>query len=221
MAEGFGAFGKIPSMGDFLRLNLSASFVKVWDEWMQRNMLAAQDRLGTAWRDNYLSAPIWRFTMPAHHTGAAAMSGILMASVDRVGRQYPVSLISPHPPGNSALTHFANRPVFERLEALALHVLDQDLGRDDLAARISSEHLLLAPGTPVNGDSYAGAIPAEALLAAEALSQKHPDKGIWTTTMDGDSRMMLCSALPNAQEFLALFDLNAPLWRNMSMAPTI
>lgn len=221
MSEGFGAFGKIPSMGDFLRLNLSASFVKVWDDWMQRNMLAAQERLGAGWRDSYLSAPIWRFTVPPQHTGVSAMSGIVMASVDRVGRQYPLTLIAPHPPVACALMHFANNATFERLEALALHVLDKDLGRDDLTAALEAERFLHVPPTTVDGTVYAGALSAEALLAAEALIAKHGDTAIWTTTMDGDSRMMLCSALPNTQEFLALFDLNAPLWDNITMARTI
>lgn len=221
MSEGFGAYGKIPGMGDFLRLGLSASFVKVWDEWMQRSLLAAQEALGAHWRDAYFSAPIWRFTLQPHHTGVAAMSGIVMASVDRVGRQYPLSLIAQHPPDRYAQRHFANRAVFERLETLALTALDHDLGRDEVTRALSSIHLQPLAQSALRGNVYTGAAPPEALIAGHALEPSLGPRAIWTTTMDGDHRMMMCSALPDPQEFLALFNLNAPIWRGTNSTQTV
>lgn len=218
MTTGFGAFGKIPAMGDFLRLNLPAGFVQTWDSWMQHSMLSAQEALGAAWPDHYLSAPIWRFTLPAEQAGQAAMSGIVMASVDRVGRQYPLTLAAPHPAGQTAMMHFANRPVFEQLETLALQVLEHDLDRDALAEALSGIHAQTVAETGPVGASYAGPLPAETVLAAQSLAPRLGARGLWSTTMDGDSRMILCSSLPNPQEFLALFNLDAAIWRNSSMA---
>lgn len=221
MSDSFGAYGKIPALGDFLRVGLSASFVKVWDDWMQRSLLAAQEALGSGWQDAYFSAPIWRFTLQPHHTGVAAMSGIVMASVDRVGRQYPLTLIAQHPPGATAQRHFANRAVFERLETLALTVLDHDLGRDELTRALDMIQLQDLGGSVLSSPVYSGSVPPDALLAGEALEPSLGTQALWTTTMDSNSRMMLCSGLPNPQEFLALFNLNAPIWQGRMMTQTV
>jgi type VI secretion system protein ImpM len=221
MSEVFGAYGKIPAMGDFLRVGLSASFVKVWDDWMQRSLLGAEQALGAHWREAYFSAPIWRFTLQPHHTGVAAMSGIIMASVDRVGRQYPLTLVAQHPPDRYAQRHFANRAVFEKLETLALTVLDHDLGRDELTRALEWIQLQPLLDSALKGDVYTGAVPPDAIIAGEALEPFVGLRALWTTTMDGDNRMMLCSALPNTQEFLALFNLNAPIWQGTNVTQTL
>lgn len=221
MSEGFGAYGKIPAMGDFLRIGLSASFVKVWDDWMQRSLLAAEQALGSYWRQAYFSAPIWRFTLQPHHTGMAAMSGIVMASVDRVGRQYPLTLVAQHPPDRYAQRHFANRLVFEKLETLALTVLEHDLGREELTRAL--EYIQLEPllESALKGHVYTGSVPPDALIAGDALAPHLGPQALWTTTMDGDNRMMMCSALPNPQEFLALFNLNAPIWQGTNQTQSV
>jgi len=144
-----------------------------------------------------------------------------MASVDRVGRQYPLTFITAHPPDRLALRHFANRRVFERLETLALTVLDHDLGKDELSAALAAEHMIPVADMHAHGPTYSGPIQPEALLAAEAIERDLGHRAIWSTTMEGNSRMMMCSALPNTQEFLALFDLNASVWRQTSMAQTV
>lgn len=221
MTEVFGAYGKIPAMGDFLRIGLSAGFVKVWDDWMQRSLLSAQDSLGTYWREAYFSAPIWRFTLQPQHIGVGAVSGIVMASVDRVGRQYPLTLVAQHPPDRFAQRHFANKAVFERLETLALTVLDHDLGRDELARALDMIRLQPLGQNALKGAVYMGNAPPDAVLAGEALEPTLGSRAIWTTTMDGDNRMMMCSALPTAQEFLALFNLNAPIWQGTTMTQTV
>ena len=100
---GVGAFGKMPGMGDFLRLNVSARFVQVWDGWLQGAMLAARNSLGDRWNECYFSAPIWRFSLPRLSEDLPGVSGIMMPSVDRVGRQYPLTLAVPVPTGPSAL----------------------------------------------------------------------------------------------------------------------
>ena len=118
MTTGFGAFGKLPSMGDFLRHNLPSGFVQTWDTWLQAGMLNLRETMAERWADAYMSAPIWRFTLPAGFAGAQAVSGIMMASVDRVGRQYPLTLAAPHDGTHSpSMTHlrhsFARPPIVD------------------------------------------------------------------------------------------------------------
>jgi type VI secretion system ImpM family protein len=97
MAGEFAAFGKIPALGDFFRLNPPPGFVPVWDSWLQAGLLAAHAQLGDRWDACYMSAPIWRFSLAAGLAGPAPLLGVMMPSVDRVGRQFPLTLVVPVP----------------------------------------------------------------------------------------------------------------------------
>lgn len=212
MTDGFGAFGKLPSMGDFLRLNLAADFVQAWDEWLQTSIVAMRDRMGNTWNDHYLSAPIWRFTLPGGHAGKKPMSGIMMASVDRVGRQFPLALAAPHATNDLALMHFANRGVFEQLEEIALTILEEETPRDGVAAAITAVQLVQPMQGDVAGDQYAGALSPESILAAQSVNQRRPGYALWSTSMVDDQRLLLCPDLPDANQIHGMFDLNAPIW---------
>ncbi|WP_299044410.1 type VI secretion system-associated protein TagF [uncultured Tateyamaria sp.] len=220
MSAGFGAFGKIPGMGDFLKVNLPASFVQAWDTWLQEGLLALRERMGTGWNDAYLSAPIWRFTLPAGIAGDRAMSGILMASVDRVGRQYPMTIATPHPDTDPALTHFANRTVFEQLEKIALSALDDEIGRDRLMSALDTVTFVAPAHARVSGRTYIGALPAAQVLAADSLTASHGTSALWSAMLQGNHRLMLTRDLPNAAEMQGLFDLSAPLWAQAQVAQT-
>ncbi|MEM8591751.1 MAG: type VI secretion system-associated protein TagF [Pseudomonadota bacterium] len=210
--SGFGAFGKIPDLGDFFRHNLSSAFVKTWDSWLQAVMVESKSALAGGWDDAYMMAPIWRFTLPAGLAGETGMTGILMASVDRVGRQYPLTLAAPHHGAGTAYMHFANRSVFESLEDLALQMLDDTGRRDTLFASLETISLFDAPAQPAIGLPYVGAAPAEPALAAMAVEQRHPNASIWSTMMNNDHRLMACHGLPQGQEARALFDLKSSVW---------
>lgn len=214
MPAQFGAFGKIAGLGDFLRLNLPGDFVRPWDAWLQAALPAARAALGEAWNDRYLSAPIWRFSLPGGVLGAQGASGVLMSSVDRVGRQYPLTIAARCPAGDTALRHFASGSLFHRIEDIALATLEDDARRDDL--RFALEGLEMVPPAEVAepGDAYSGALPPEQVLAARALDRRRGEVGIWTTQLDADHRMLLTSGLPDTRQFTALFDLDNTLWQS-------
>ncbi len=211
MSSGFGVFGKLPDLGDFFRHNLPSKFVQAWDPWLQSAMIESKTALGTGWDDAYMSAPIWRFTLPAGMAGPHAMSGILMSSVDRVGRQYPLTLATPHD-GPTALTHFANRTIYERLEDIALQVLDISGSRDALLSALEGTHLIAPAPVAQASLPYAGAQPAAQVLAAQSIQQTHGSASLWSAMMEGDHRLMACNGLPKGAEARALFDLSAPMW---------
>lgn len=215
--SGFGAFGKIPGLGDFLRLNLPVSFVQAWDGWLQESLLSARQILGAAWDEAYMSAPIWRFTLPAGLAGPNAMSGILMASVDRVGRQYPLTLAIPHDGGASALTHFANRTVFESLENVALATLEDGSTRDSLTADLGQVSWITPPQCAMSGPAYVGALPAAQALAGNALQISHGETALWSAMLEGNHRLLLTPDLPSGRNLMGLFDLSAPVWSQSSM----
>ncbi len=120
-----GFYGKVPMLGDFVARRLPASFLNPWDAWLQEAVGWSRERLGERWRDYYLTCPIWRFAMGEGLCGPEAWTGVLMPSVDRVGRYFPLTLARPLP-GSASLLGILEDPWFERAEAIALSVLERE-----------------------------------------------------------------------------------------------
>lgn len=141
----FGVFGKIPAVADFIQFGLPVDFVQAWDGWLQAGILAAQTRLGETWAECYNSAPIWRFSLPPGMAGAAAMLGVLMPSVDRVGRRFPLTVAVALPGGASHVAaQLRSGNVLSQVEEVALETLDGSMSPSQLQARLSSI-LLIEP----------------------------------------------------------------------------
>ena len=125
-------------MGDFFRLHLSPDFVDPWDQWLRGSLFAARDSLGERWKICYMSAPIWRFTLPAGLVGPRAAQGILMPSVDRVGREFPLTLVRLFTGQiDVVLTDRSAVEWFPELEETALDTLSGDVTREALAAQLA------------------------------------------------------------------------------------
>jgi len=88
-----GLYGKLPAKRDFVAVGAPRAFLGVWEPWIQGGLSASQDRLGPAWREAYLRAPIWRFWLGQGLCGGA-VAGAFMASVDGVGRYFPLTLFA-------------------------------------------------------------------------------------------------------------------------------
>ena len=92
-----GWHGKLPTLGDFATRRLDPAFIEAWDHWLSEGLAAMH--LQPDWLDAYLASPSWRFLlMPGvlpGKTGEPAWVGVLMPSVDRVGRYYPLTLAHP------------------------------------------------------------------------------------------------------------------------------
>ena len=91
-----GWHGKLPSLGDFASRRLDSSFIDPWDAWLSSGLLALSESQPDAWLQDYLASPSWCFLiMPGALPGTAgvqAWAGVLMPSVDRVGRYFPFTL---------------------------------------------------------------------------------------------------------------------------------
>ena len=87
-----GWYGKLPALGDFAGRRLPGEFVARWDGWLQRGMARSRGDLGERWMDLYLTFPVWRFMVPAEAAGQFAWCGVLLPSVDRVGRCFPLTI---------------------------------------------------------------------------------------------------------------------------------
>lgn len=137
--ETMGVFGKLPAHGDFIQRNLPATFINVWDEWLQHFVSGTKEQLGDEWLDIYLTSPLWRFTFSPGVIDENVWAGIMIPSVDRVGRYYPFSIVK-------KLTDTINPFEFIQLqsswykgmEELALAALDGEIQIDDLIIELNN-----------------------------------------------------------------------------------
>ena len=99
MSESFetGWYGKLPAQGDFVTRRLPPSFIEPWDAWLNAMLSGSRERLGSAWRDAFLSAPAWRFMLAPGVVGQQGWAGLIVPSVDSVGRYFPLTVASALP----------------------------------------------------------------------------------------------------------------------------
>lgn len=206
----------MPSLGDFFRVDLPSSFVDPWDAWLQRGLRSAKAELNDQWNDCFMSAPIWRFTLAKGLVGPSAMMGVLMPSVDRVGRQFPLTLAMPIAQVDDVpLAHFGAEDVFENLEGVALGALEDGITRDMLKGRlvqVPKGHPVGAGREVANGRSVSvvGQDPVARLASASVRGRSIGS--VWSAALDADSPLLMVDGLPMGGEILGLFDLNAPIW---------
>lgn len=203
-APGWGAFGKMPALGDFFRLGIAADFVAAWDPWLQAMLVAGRAGLNGGWEAAYMSAPLWRFALAPGVAGASAMTGVLMPSVDRVGRQFPLTLACPvagDPLGLLALGAGFWHPV----EDLALNCLDDAMTREALEAGLTALPRPELPGLRV--ETRAGAVLARGPRIEAALAGLVPRHGAgFASEVEGEGRLILAPALPGAEAAASLFE---------------
>ena len=135
MGPAVGMFGKLPAHGDFVQRNVPGPFMEVWDEWLMRCLHTSREALGEHWLEVYLTSPIWRFALSPGAVDASAWAGIVMPSVDSVGRYYPLTVLQRLTPQvNVVELVSAQTAWFDKFEALALRGLEEGLDADRLYA---------------------------------------------------------------------------------------
>lgn len=197
-----GAFGKMPSQGDFFWADLPAGFAAAWDPWLSGVMRHARQQLGERWQECYYSAPIWRFTLPPGQAGRFALAGVLMPSVDRVGRDFPLTLVAPIGANDARpLGHLRHASMFEAMETIALGALEFTETQQSLRQKLVElrQNVILLPDSPPQ------AVP-EVFANAQG-------SGFWSALVDGRMEFMTTPQLPTARDLIAMIDLSDPYWR--------
>jgi type VI secretion system protein ImpM len=123
-----GFYGKLPIVGDFVSRRLPDEFISRWDAWLQSAIVSSQEQLGGDWLPCYLISPIWRFLLSPGVCGNQAVAGIVMPSVDKVGRYFPltVAVVFEQSPSLPFLLSTGNT-WFEQLEDVALMGLEGNM----------------------------------------------------------------------------------------------
>ncbi len=130
-----GFFGKLPARGDFVGRRLDQAFRTGFDDWLQRSIATSKRQLGrpgcrptsTPRSGASCSAPACAASLPT--------AGVMMPSVDRVGRYFPLVLAAQLPGCLSPGTLFhSGRAWFDAAEQLILTSLDDDFDFDSFDA---------------------------------------------------------------------------------------
>lgn len=145
-ASATGFYGKLPCKGDFLQRRVTQEFVDTWDAWLQECMVASREQLQERWLEAYLTSPVWRFALADGVCGSGAYVGVMVPSVDRVGRYFPFTVVA-QLSGDDCVLEVAcdaARQWFDAAESLALGALeahDLDLSVfDEQVAGLAGPH---------------------------------------------------------------------------------
>lgn len=227
MEKGPGVYGKLPAHGDFIGRRLSNEFVQVWDDWLQRSIAISREQLGEQWLEIYLTSPIWRFVLSAGIVDDGVWAGVVMPSVDQVGRYFPLTialrvepLTSPHGVMNRGSEWF------NQIERGALDALQEGHSVEQLDDQLQECDQPQWPKIKLNQDRR---VPWIASLANEAaqpsssypalmdalLEQQFPTYSLWWSK--GSHRVppsfLMAPGLPLANSFAALMDGHFEHWQ--------
>jgi type VI secretion system protein ImpM len=216
-----GWYGKLPTLGDFASRRLAAEFVHAWDAWLQHVLQAMPQALGEGWLQSYLTTPIWRFVLLPGLAGPSGWAGVLMPSVDRVGRYFPLT-VALELTSRVALARavFTGADWFAGLEDAALAMLAGDRGPDDLDDALVDRQLDAPRSDDVEPSLGAlCALPSTEAFervartrALAAWSRAEGWRALWWTRgrVDGEPMMLASASLPTVEEFARLLESGQP-----------
>ena len=196
-----GYYGKVSTHGDFVSRRLPAHLVQAWDGWLQECMQASQAKLGTAWLERYLTSPVWRFAIAPGVLGPEGLGGVMMPSVDRVGRYFPLMVGAVGAP-----------PLLDWFEAEgAWYDAIEDLARDSLDSLFTLERFDGAPEPalpPFASSGSAWRLPLDNDMTASIANLALQGHSLWWSEggPSVEASMLVCRGMPQAQAFTAMVD---------------
>lgn len=219
-----GFFGKLPARGDFVSRRLDEAFRSAFDTWLQRSVATSKRQLGPGWLPTYLRSPIWRFVLGPNLCGEAPALGVMIPSVDRVGRYFPFIIAAQLPGCLSPGTLFHGaRAWFDRAEALILTSLDDvfDLDAFDRAVSALGVPAYARTGGPAQPQALRLDLSAGGDLTAtyahildRVLMGSDVRFSLWWTVGSEKVRasVLLGQGMPAPTNFAALLDGNWDEW---------
>lgn len=230
-------YGKIPVLGDFVTRGLSAAVRDQWDEWLAAGMARSRETLGEGWLDIYLDSPLWYFAAGPGTLDQTTWAGVMIPSVDRVGRYFPFTVLR-HLGRVSPLQAMTSaREWYAQAEELALDTLADGFDKESLDSRLAAlpdpEVAVLPPvaSEEVEPDESAGWLyrlgesPATkdvlSTVADDCLAQLYPSHSVWWTagSQAVAPALLVARGLPERDSFPSLMSgaFSENRWRVGSM----
>lgn len=179
-----GWYGKLPGLGDFASRRLPPLFIEPWDRWLASGL--AEWRAGDeTWLDAFLAAPTFRFALGAGvpFEKSPGYAGVLMPSVDRVGRYFPLTVVRLRSPDELHLP----TPWLQAAEGCAVAALEGDWE----AERFDAELALLDGQADDDNASW--------------IDWPEPGQAMWWCERDGEVQPSITTAgLPRGHGFVRL-----------------
>ena len=244
-----GWYGKLPTLGDFASRRLEPGFIEPWDAWLAAGLAAQREALGAGWVRAYLHSPAWRFVlMPGVLSGVSsgelskaaggprsktAWAGVLMPSVDQVGRYFPLTLASPLTALPAGAAGFeALLGWLQRLEDVAVDAMQDDWSIDrleDVLATMAPACASVAPAAPnafaaaLEGDGgfvdlqgirsraelAAMVVEAVGAAAGDAWQPAAAGRSFWLADHPDRPRLLASRGLPSRAEFIGMLDASS------------
>ena len=199
-----GWYGKLPALGDFASRRLTPEWIAQWDGWLAAGLHQLRVDAPDTWLNDYLASPAWRFALlPGalpDGSGEGLRVGVMIPSVDRVGRYFPLVVISPPLPRPTdgaqvaALWQWAGQ-----IEEIAVNALHDDWSAETLDAALAD-----AP-PPAAAAADNSLPPALASLLSQAAWDGLQGCSLWLHAGGSPS---VQPALPQGAAFAALFRPN-------------
>lgn len=218
MKNQIGLYGKLPARGDFVQRNLPRSFTDPWDDWQQQAIASSREQLGEQWLRCYLTSPVWHFALSTGLCGDQAAAGVMIPSVDRVGRYFPLSIAALLPAESDLLALLeTNSHWFSQAESLILQGLDDHLDFEQFTGQMIELGLpqitQRQKQNPVPAERWYCALSDLALLGQIRskmtpllLQQAFADYSLWWThgSEHVSSCLLVSRGLPTSDAYAAL-----------------
>lgn len=221
--ETCGLFGKIPQQSDFISHHFPDTFTDQWHHWMQACISISREQLGDEWLSHYMVSPVWQFALMPGLVSEHAVLGVVIPSVDEVGRYFPVVL--GHSGQHDTWSAYLNGEAwYQQIQKIALLALAEETSYSQLLGELESlptpefetlaiyktqSSLQAFKGNQITQQSD-GIDKNEFVLSltSNAYKQIYGDHSLWWTA--GSEAVAPClavsSGLPDPGQYAAMLD---------------
>lgn len=218
-------YGKLACLGDFASRRLAQDTARLLDAWLAQGVDTSRAQLGERWLNVYLTSPLWRFAWAPGVLDASWWFGLMMPSVDNVGRYFPLVVLQARaeaPASGEALNQLEQW--YAAIARAALRTLQPGSSLEQFEAELAqvgsaSPLPLSSPATPwaaaqwpertrhevEAGTSLAGCL--EQLAVVESL-RRFRGCSLWWSLRPGaqDSSLSMAVGLPTRESFVHLLE---------------
>ncbi len=220
----FSYYGKLPSHGDFLSQNLPPDFIGRWDGWLQKAIANSHEESSEDWLNYYLTSPIWHFILSPGCCDQSTWVGVMMPSVDKVGRYYPFTLFQKIAYTINPMEFINNNQLwFEEKQSILLALLDEQLHIDQLNNAVQQisdpifKKIRIKQTLTIENSCFSmeqGLNASSLEIMDTLLNYSYPLYSIWHTQGSDNIKpsLLICNELPSLNQYNALLDGQWQKW---------